>query len=1223
MNMYSKIRKMVALFIFIAIFLSNSHFMLLKNDTEQNKEQYLLTEEKQTPHRSGYWKLGSIIIDGDATGVDAHNWTWFEDQDWYGGGQGNWTHPYIIENISIDGEGKNAFTIKDSSVYFIIRNCTFENSTGTGYALTLENVNNGTVTNCSISNSGTGIYLTNSNNNTIVNNTISSITLNEAIRVWSNSDLNNITNNYISYIDNSNGIRINTDCDNNTLTNNFISYCSQDGIYLYLNNYNTIVQNIIFENYDGIHLQFRGKHRIKSNIIFNNTHHGIEVEESDNNIFWDNLVNNNILHGIYFDHSENCTLTHNQFNGNGIFFVPSSMKELTSHNITKSNTVNDRVLYYYTNQSNLMQNDFSNAGQVLLVNCNDSIIIGQNVSKNSMGIVLYYSRNITIKENDIFSIYYYGIYLFHSTNCSVINNTGGDTYYSSIYLVDSHNNSVRDNKILDNENYGIHIKNSNNCSLSHNNVTMCGENGIYLQESNNNTLYNNTSSKNEKIGIYLTKWTIKCNYNKLIENTLEKNGYYGINLDNCINTTIIKNEISNNYNIRISIFNGYGNQIKNNTISNNTIEGIYVYNSPKTTLTNNNFTNNNMFFFGSYYELTSNSIDNSNIINNKILYCYINRTALNPLDFTDAGAIILINTNKTTIEKQSFSNTTTGISLYYSNNNTIKNNTLYNQLIGIYLRDSNFNEIEGNLIYKNNRGINIIYSLNCSISKNNISWNYEQGIVASQNDFINIYLNNISNNQEYGIDNSGGDGFNITRNYITNNAIGIYFDSNSDDSVSYSNSFINNTYHAEDEGSNNNWNYDGVGNFWDNYTGKDENDDGIGDSTYNVPGSALSTDNFPIWWDAPVINITLPILNKEFGVNPPTYSVNILEGVNDTIWYTILGTGLNIYITESTGEIKDDLWELAPNGALTLRFYSNDSKGYIGYDDIIIFKNVETTSDGETNDSSPSDEFDPTPLIFLLILIAGVAVFGILMIRSRSKKEIEAKEAEIKSLKEQREEITEGDILISKEQHICLVHKGTIKGMSYICPDCGAYYCVKCYNALKDAENECWSCGAPLDEEKAKKKSALRKKKELVKEREEDSEIFETIEEVDTTHKSPQKSQKDIPREDSSDDTTPSAPEKQIEKEKLTIKAQSIQKEEKQIKKLKEPDIPAIDKKGTAIKKFEECIHKMKKMANDLEDKITNDEITQEEYIQKRTVLAEKMGEATAKLEKLKESESN
>ncbi|TFF63699.1 MAG: hypothetical protein EU521_00640 [Promethearchaeota archaeon] len=1218
--MYSKIKRTIILVIFTAIFLINTNFKHPQNETESKKEDFL-KHEGDHPQSSGFWKLSNIEIDGDATGVDAHNWTWFEEQDWYGGGEGNWTHPYIIENITFDGETKNAFTIKDSSVYFIIRNCTFENSTGTGYALTLENVNNGTITNCSVFNAGTGIFLSNSNNNTIKKNNISDITNYSGIRITSNSDLNNITENRIWDISNAFGIRIYTSCTNNSLSKNEISSCSEGGIYIHSNNENLVEQNVIYENFIGILLGSGGSQEVISNTIFNNTS-GIELDNSNNNILTDNIINSSEEYGIYISQSENCTCLNNELNENGIVFSSDTLKRLSSHNISQSNIVNGKTLYYYKNQTNLMQNNFSKAGQIFLVNCNNSIISDQNVSENSRGIAVYYSRNISILNCFLSNNSRSGILLFQNENCTLKNNTGGFSYFQTISLVECNNITLKDNHISYNDFYGIYLTRSGNCSLIQNEITNCRY-GIYLRESDNNTLYNNTSLKNEEYGVLSYNCGTIGEYNKIINNTLTLNGKHGIYLEQCKYSKIIENCLINNQQNGIFIQNSDEILVRKNLIANNSEEGVYISDSPRNTIIANNFTNNNIFFFDDFDDMVSNTIDNSNWINDKKLYCYTNKTNLETSDFTDAGAIILINCNNSLIEDLTSSNTTRGISLFFSNNNTIKNTTTFHQKNGIYIRFSNFNNISDNQLYKNEKGINFYYSSNCYISKNNISQNLEYGIYSLVSTYNNITKNNISKNLICGIYNDGITGYNITKNRIENNTLGINFDSGSSDSILYENYFYNNDGHVDDAGTNNKWDNDLIGNFWDNYTGKDTNDDGIGDSPYNVPGSALKIDNNPIWWDAPVINITLPILNKEFGLNPPTYSVNILEGVNDTIWYTILGTGLNIYITESTGEIKDDLWELAPNGALTLRFYSNDSKGYIGYDDIIIFKNVETTSDGETNDSSPSDEFDPTPLIFLLILIAGVAVFGILMIRSRSKKEIEAKEAEIKSLKEQREEITEGDILISKEQHICLVHKGTIKGMSYICPDCGAYYCVKCYNALKDAENECWSCGAPLDEEKAKKKSALRKKKELVKEREEDSEIFETIEEVDTTHKSPQKSQKDIPREDSSDDTTPSAPEKQIEKEKLTIKAQSIQKEEKQIKKLKEPDIPAIDKKGTAIKKFEEYIHKMKKMANDLEDKITNDEITQEEYIQKRTVLAEKMGEATAKLEKLKESESN
>jgi hypothetical protein len=45
---------------------------------------------------------------------------------------------------------------------------------------------------------------------------------------------------------------------------------------------------------------------------------------------------------------------------------------------------------------------------------------------------------------------------------------------------------------------------------------------------------------------------------------------------------------------------------------------------------------------------------------------------------------------------------------------------------------------------------------------------------------------------------------------------------------------------------NNSWDNGTRGNYWNNYTGSDENHDGIGDISYNITGSAGSKDNFPL-----------------------------------------------------------------------------------------------------------------------------------------------------------------------------------------------------------------------------------------------------------------------------------------------------------------------------------------------------------------------------------------
>ena len=76
--------------------------------------------------------------------------------------------------------------------------------------------------------------------------------------------------------------------------------------------------------------------------------------------------------------------------------------------------------------------------------------------------------------------------------------------------------------------------------------------------------------------------------------------------------------------------------------------------------------------------------------------------------------------------------------------------------------------------------------------------------------------------------------------------------------------------------------------------------------------------------------------------------------------------------------------------------------------------------------------------------------------------------------------VTEEEVSIAKEKQICLVCKNKLEGNIFLCSDCGAFYCMKCYNVLTTLENQCWVCDSPLDKSK------------LIKEKEE--EIHQEIE---------------------------------------------------------------------------------------------------------------------------------
>ena len=81
------------------------------------------------------------------------------------------------------------------------------------------------------------------------------------------------------------------------------------------------------------------------------------------------------------------------------------------------------------------------------------------------------------------------------------------------------------------------------------------------------------------------------------------------------------------------------------------------------------------------------------------------------------------------------------------------------------------------------------------------------------------------------------------------------------------------------------------------------------------------------------------------------------------------------------------------------------------------------------------------------------------------KKEISVEQSLFR-ISKRPENITEEEVSISKEKKICLVCKGNVSGINYICTKCGAYYCLNCSQALSNLENQCWSCDTPIDESK-------------------------------------------------------------------------------------------------------------------------------------------------------------
>jgi parallel beta-helix repeat protein len=117
-------------------------------------------------------------------------------------------------------------------------------------------------------------------------------------------------------------------------------------------------------------------------------------------------------------------------------------------------------------------NTVDDAGQVILVRCENIRVGGLNLSRTDTGIILRETNNSSISGNNI-----------------TANNGGG------IGLASSSNISISGNNITANNWYGILLFSSSNISISGNNIAN-NENGIWLQFSSNNKIYHNNFVNN-------------------------------------------------------------------------------------------------------------------------------------------------------------------------------------------------------------------------------------------------------------------------------------------------------------------------------------------------------------------------------------------------------------------------------------------------------------------------------------------------------------------------------------------------------------------------------------------------------------------------------------------------------------------------------------------------------------------------------------------------------
>lgn len=321
--------------------------------------------------------------------------------DWCSG-SGTSNNPYVIENVTIDGEGLGSCVlIKNSVDYFRIENCTMYNSgSNSGDAgIKFVNVMRGTLHKNNCSNNNYGISLSISNINNISYNILSFNQVGISIQGSSNIIIHNIV---ISNDDR--GIHT-VDCDDSNFLNNII-FNSNDGMFLEYSNNNYISNNELNYNDNGLCLKGSYDNNIKNNLINENRNYGVQLVYSDNNFISNNELN---------------------YNNNGLLLEHSSSNSIIINSINEN--INNGMNLVGSDSNYISNND---------LNCNENglSLLGSNTNNLT---------NNLIKENRN-----YGIYLFFSNNNSVKNNNIG---YNTVGLMIR--NSNYNNIFMNNFTYNI------------------------------------------------------------------------------------------------------------------------------------------------------------------------------------------------------------------------------------------------------------------------------------------------------------------------------------------------------------------------------------------------------------------------------------------------------------------------------------------------------------------------------------------------------------------------------------------------------------------------------------------------------------------------------------------------------------------------------------------------------------------------------------------------
>jgi parallel beta-helix repeat protein len=418
------------------------------------------------------------------------------------------------------------------------------------------------------------------------------------------------------------------------------------------------------------------------------------------------------------------------------------------------------------------------------------------------------------------------------------------------------------------------------------NFNITGRNiAIHLNASSYNTIVGNSIVDASSYGIWLSD---RSDGNEISGNSIER-CYYGIYIGNSRNNVVRNNSI----------------------VSQETPPPLVIgisQNTPPPFVIGVNFA-----VVGSVLEDFVNDVDDSNIVDGKPVYYWVNRQ--NAEVPPNAGYVALVNCTGITVKNQNLTKNKQGVLLAWTTGSTVRGSSMEYNADGIYLLHSSGNLIANNSAYANHgiednegNGIRMENSHDNILSGNNVTSNYAAGIQVSACSGDKILGNSIASNSRNGIriinysnkltiyrnyltDNSeialritdSTDNFIVGNNITENHGFALQLMGSQKGNTIYGNNFVNNQVYGKLQVSmpgvsaqqpvpnSNAWDNGTIGNYWYDYLTRYTNASeigasGIGDTPFVI--NENNVDHYPLI--APIDASTVDLTNA--GSSPPPAS---------------------------------------------------------------------------------------------------------------------------------------------------------------------------------------------------------------------------------------------------------------------------------------------------------------------------------------------------------------